>query len=523
MDILSNKTCVWVEKCYQKQQFFASKATTHLECQTYLSSCTLSNSGVGCVFTKCIADGYLCGWDGYQCVDKSCLTASNQLKTTSECQAYLEINNKLKIIIPQFVANNPIKVNEISIIMGCQDLPRNYRQRMSIENCEILRNGYPICLWNQTQIQQHQIHYHNLNLKIVSIFFLIIIVFQITIKIAKSQSCKNLVYQNFQLGSKIVGDCFWNGQECVDRICENLKLITHIDCNAYQLQCTVNNCKITSERKYCIWTGFVCRSATCFDASDSLFYDTDEECQNYASNEKCTTNQQIVQSIRYKLNVIRVYKIQQIKMILNGQQINVIQYNNQYHNHVQCQKDLKKCVKSLMMVVQIQIKLFNSLFCRLLIKNRIKIDILRQLKIRYITQASDVLFQIHNLLQIMINVKLTVLFAHIQVMVLDVKNIKIIVIYIQMINNTVQFQNKGNFIIKLKYFIKYQIIIIIQLINTLMVQNVYVFLFVLLLLEQQNEQCLSYKSGCTSNANGTVCQQKQARCIVKIILLQIHV
>ncbi|CAD8120354.1 unnamed protein product [Paramecium sonneborni] len=326
MDVLSNKACVWIDKCYQKQCVFASKATTHQECQAYLVSCTLSNSGLGCVplpiicqsitnANSCVkkANGQLCGWDGFQCINKSCSTASNSIKTTQECQQYL----------PQCVANNPIKMNGISVIMGCQDLFRNCRQRMSIENCEIQRNGYPICLWNATQNQCIEKSCQTASIQGTSNS-----VTQFTFQnclnylsdnscisnnnsdgcIQKQQSCRNLVYQNCQLGSKIIGDCYWNGLECVDRICENLRLTTHNDCNGQQIECTVNNqktgcqrlafqcsdysdyenCKLTSERKYCIWTGSVCRSATCFDAPDSLLFDTDEECSNYQSNEKCT-------------------------------------------------------------------------------------------------------------------------------------------------------------------------------------------------------------------------------------------
>ncbi|CAD8123740.1 unnamed protein product [Paramecium sonneborni] len=44
MNVLSNQACVWIEKCYQKQFDFASKATTHQECQIYKQSFKINNN-----------------------------------------------------------------------------------------------------------------------------------------------------------------------------------------------------------------------------------------------------------------------------------------------------------------------------------------------------------------------------------------------------------------------------------------------------------------------------------------------
>lgn len=47
---INNKVCIWKGKCYKKLCVLASSSiTTHTDCQNYHSSCTLSNTGLGCV------------------------------------------------------------------------------------------------------------------------------------------------------------------------------------------------------------------------------------------------------------------------------------------------------------------------------------------------------------------------------------------------------------------------------------------------------------------------------------------
>ncbi|CAD8109130.1 unnamed protein product [Paramecium primaurelia] len=327
---LNNKACIWKGKCYKKECVLASSASaTHTDCQTYDSSCTLSNTGAGCVPIplKCEAytiesacnvrlqvtngvKSYLpCGWNGSQCIDKACSTASRSFTTTDECDSYKS----------GCVANNPVN----GTISGCQDLPTTCAARRSTENCQISRNGLPTCLWNTATSACVEKTCATANVTTTPGF---LVAFNNTTCsgyltnscianntadncIPKPSSCNSLVSSNCQRGSKANGDCYWNGSSCVDRICTNITQTTHDNCQSALNTCTVNNartacqtlatactsygsaenCKFISNGKSCIWTGSACRNATCADASDNDSYDDDSECSDYPSpTETCT-------------------------------------------------------------------------------------------------------------------------------------------------------------------------------------------------------------------------------------------
>nr|AAS94225.1 surface antigen A [Paramecium tetraurelia] len=340
----SNRACIWKGKCYKKQCVLASSATTsHADCQTYSSGCTLSNTGSGCVTLplKCEAitieaacqmksNGQPCGWTGTQCIDKACSTASKTFSTTTQCQTHLS----------SCVANNPATVNGSVTIQGCQDLPTTCAGRKSSENCEITRSGFPTCLWvssSSTCVEKScttastvgttgalstgQFSFANCQ-NYISICTTTNAQGVCTATsypcisnnagdgcIAKPSSCSSLIQSNCQAGSKSTGDCYWNGAACVDKTCANIALTTHNSCNTTLNTCTVNNgatacqplatactsyttsenCKLTSANKKCVWTGLACRSATCADAPDDNTSDTDGECFNYQTpSETCT-------------------------------------------------------------------------------------------------------------------------------------------------------------------------------------------------------------------------------------------
>ncbi|CAD8183449.1 unnamed protein product [Paramecium pentaurelia] len=324
----SNRACIWKGKCYKKQCVLASSATTtHADCQTYHSTCTLSNSGTGCVPLplKCEAitieaacnlkaNGQPCGWNGSQCIDKACSTASKTFTTTSQCTGH----------ISTCVANNPVTVNGSLTIQGCQDLPTTCAARKSSENCEITRVGFPTCLWVSSSTSCVEKSCATAStvgttgaLSAGGFTFsgcqtyLNTCISNNTADgcIAKPSSCSSLVSSNCQNGSKASGDCYWNGSSCVDRTCANIIQTTHNSCNTTFNQCTVNNggtacqtlatactsystqenCKFTSTNKNCVWTGLACRNATCADAPDTTSYDSDTECLAYPTpSETCT-------------------------------------------------------------------------------------------------------------------------------------------------------------------------------------------------------------------------------------------
>ncbi|CAD8070415.1 unnamed protein product [Paramecium primaurelia] len=341
---INNKVCIWKGKCYKKLCVLASSSiTTHTDCQNYHSSCTLSNTGLGCVTLpiKCEAitiesachikiNGQQCGWNGSQCIDKSCSTASKAFSNTLQCQSY----------ISSCVANNPTIVNGSSTIQGCQDLPISCSARRASENCEILRSGFPTCLWVSTSSSCVEKSCATANLvgtsnaispgsfSVVNCSSYLTVCVKMDAQGAciqtqnpcisnntsdgcmnKPSSCNVLVQDNCTIGSTISGNCYWNGSNCVDKTCANIIKITHNECNSIFDQCTVNNgqtscqplqdqcsfysiqdnCIITSKNKKCLWTGIACRNATCADAPDTIAYDSDQECQGYpVPDDTCT-------------------------------------------------------------------------------------------------------------------------------------------------------------------------------------------------------------------------------------------
>ncbi|CAD8157933.1 unnamed protein product [Paramecium octaurelia] len=325
---LKYRACIWKPKCYQKQCVLASSTTiTHADCQAYHSSCTLSNSGSGCVLLplkceaitleaacKMKANKKPCGWNGSQCIRKACSTASKLFTTTVQCQEHL----------PNCVVNNPVNINGTWTFQGCQDLPNTCTARKSTENCEISRFGFPTCLWvastssciekscatatfSETTGALPEGGLTNFGCQ--AYLYTCILNNQANGCMAKPNSCSQLVVFNCLPGSKANGDCYWNGISCVDRICENIPQTSHSNCNNVFAQCTVNsartacqqlanscasylieeNCRITSTFKQCFWNGFYCKNATCADAPDFYAYDSDQDCFNYpTSTETCT-------------------------------------------------------------------------------------------------------------------------------------------------------------------------------------------------------------------------------------------
>ncbi|CAD8109110.1 unnamed protein product [Paramecium primaurelia] len=342
---LNNKACIWKGKCYKKECVLASSTSaTHADCQNYDSSCTLSNTGAGCVpiplkceaitiesacnvrlqVTNGVKSYQACGWNGSQCIDKACSTAPRTSSTTTECGNYKS----------GCVANNPVNGS----ISGCQDLPTTCAARRSIENCEISRTGLPTCLWNTTTstcVEKSCATASVAGLPGVLIAFSFnncqnylsvctatnaqgvctnnsrpcISNNDQTGCVVKPSSCSGLNSQNCQVGSKANGDCYWNGSNCVDRTCTNITQTTHIGCQNVLNTCTVNNgrtacqalatactsygsaenCVKIASGKSCIWTGSACRNATCADALDSDDFDDDSECSNYPTpSETCT-------------------------------------------------------------------------------------------------------------------------------------------------------------------------------------------------------------------------------------------
>ena len=57
-------------------------------------------------------------------------------------------------------------------------------------------------------------------------------------------------------------------------------------CSGYTIS---DQCVINSANKLCIWTGTVCRNATCYDADDTTSYNTNALCLAYkAVTDTCT-------------------------------------------------------------------------------------------------------------------------------------------------------------------------------------------------------------------------------------------
>ncbi|CAD8122235.1 unnamed protein product [Paramecium sonneborni] len=317
--------CIWNQRCIEKVCEFASKnIKTHQECQDYLNSCTLSNLGYGCmnIPLKCEAittkggcvkrvikpggSKLNCGWYEDKCIDKACVTAPLNLLNDYQCD-YYEKGCVIKYV----------KENQSIVAKGCQELSLTCEQRINFEQCIIQRIDYPVCIWipninvckikscltasieNSTgslkEFNLEQCHSYSSN----------------CIPNANNDGCINQQQFCYQLSKNncfhsLEGNCFFNQNSCVLKICKNINQYSHESCYSNLKTCTVNSnltgcqtlakqcyeyiskdqCQITITEQKCLWENNYCRELECMDVPQIQDFNSYNSCQNQSS--KCT-------------------------------------------------------------------------------------------------------------------------------------------------------------------------------------------------------------------------------------------
>ncbi|CAD8167505.1 unnamed protein product [Paramecium octaurelia] len=249
----NGNSCFWNgSSC---QDYICSNApasnTTHKECQSFQSTCTVNNEQKGCMEIASNCDAYqnksqctyasegLCVWSETICKDGDTNCESKQA-----CKLWLCEN--------------------ASSTYNTDSLCRQFKNECTVNNTD---NG---CIKRLESCSQYQ----------------------------KQQQCISVLDDSQK--------CFWNGTQCVDKTCGNAILSKYNDgsCSRYMPQCTAGNnqcihrtcntylteslCSKDYQNNKCNWSGH-CTKRTCENASDDL--STHSDCQQWL--EGCTIKQDL--------------------------------------------------------------------------------------------------------------------------------------------------------------------------------------------------------------------------------------
>ncbi|CAK59269.1 unnamed protein product (macronuclear) [Paramecium tetraurelia] len=317
------RTCSWRNKCIPKTcQSASQEIKTHEDCNAYLSSCTLSKTGKGCMSLplKCemieLEEGCRlrqsiglnstgkntkeCAWKNNKCQDKSCYTAPITRDSNIACQDYMKgcyVNNEKR---------------------GCWVLPE-CSQRALQETCEI-QNSFD-CVWDEGNSKC-------LVRNCVSTLFSID---RANYKTAQSCNQYRLNSSNCPKPDGI-GCCTLNdlGLGCMKKpdTCSQLK--------------TKDNCREKSlySDGDCLWTGDACVLKSC-SALNLKIYSLNYNHQNcyQTSYNSCTVNEDGTACISFKSSCSQYVPAEQCNIDSNGNECVIRQ--NQTTGIYSC--DLKKC------------------------------------------------------------------------------------------------------------------------------------------------------------------------------------
>ncbi|CAD8203698.1 unnamed protein product [Paramecium pentaurelia] len=312
---LNNKTCIFNEGCFKKYCALAPKYLQKFnDCQTYLSSCTVDNSGSGCMELPIICEAitrsegcYLtagrkeCGWYKGVCIEKSCQTASQALHSTFECSHYMV----------GCVVNNDLA--------GCMKPPNQCDQRQHQQNClyEQFEGLQPRCFWSQasyfyglcSDITCENAHlYFELSVTQYDCwdFYGLKCVLDNTSNrcLARPKYCYGLGVEACTWNRVLENDqnCYWNAELslCRDYSCSSitLQLYSHESCQQAMQQCTVNyngctdllncsqyvseyQCVLSKDYNKCIWFNQQCIDIPCNQEIQSEDFN---QCQSISKN-----------------------------------------------------------------------------------------------------------------------------------------------------------------------------------------------------------------------------------------------
>ncbi|CAK66069.1 unnamed protein product (macronuclear) [Paramecium tetraurelia] len=335
---LHNKLCVFNEGCFKKFCALAPKNLLNFnQCQSYLSSCTVDNSGSGCMELPITCNAitrregcYLtsgqqeCGWYNGECIDKSCQTAPPYLSSTFECNNYM---------VGCVVKNDRA---------GCMKPPNSCQQRELSQNCEYeqpqgLKHK---CFWGQDQylngicldIKCENVHL-SLGFQISqdacwNFFGLKCILDYSTYKcIIRPNSCLELGFQACTWSGVLEDgrNCYWDieSSSCRSYQCSSIsiQIYSHDLCNQIMQQCTVNyyeygctdllecsqygnrnQCVLSKDHIRCVWVDSKCIDIPCEQDTESWDF---QQCQNISKNcvptsKKCYIKKSRCEDIKQK-------------------------------------------------------------------------------------------------------------------------------------------------------------------------------------------------------------------------------
>ncbi|CAD8063273.1 unnamed protein product [Paramecium primaurelia] len=300
-----NKKCYQIQACKEIPVSYKTHQTCFEKGQQSLLKCTAKQGG-GCmdITQDCSGlqkegceinlEGKTCFWDGTSCKEYICENAPTSISTHFECQSFLstctlnaerkgcmEIAQECEIYIsePQCIQTKETICFWYSVT--CKDGDSNCQQKQECkswkcENAEPKYNSDTLCRQFKSECTVN-----NTNNGCIQ----------------RLQQCSE--YQTQQQCVSVLNDkqtCYWNGNKCVDKICDNAVLLKYNEtsCSRYMSQCTVGNnkcilktcntflsenlCSHDYQNNKCSWSGY-CTQKTCDNASDELI--THAECQQW--------------------------------------------------------------------------------------------------------------------------------------------------------------------------------------------------------------------------------------------------
>ncbi|CAD8087778.1 unnamed protein product [Paramecium primaurelia] len=268
--------CAWSGgRCYVKSCYTAaydSTRDTHVECQDYLSDCTVIDSGIGgCVplqdcatyisERQCVINNmYLpCGWDGIRCMNKSCQTAPKSYTQHEECQSYLN------------------ECTTVAIGNGCQ-FKNTYCEQYQTEKQCIITISNQSCYWN-TKTNSCEIRScqnapdTSITAELCEQHYQFCYTDYVYCRL---QKCSDLIYQTNDECKKYNSNCTSNGKTCIDRkLCSDVHVQESCNTDIHG-----NECQWNFRFSYCV-------NKSCTTSPE--YNITERDCQEYYPKGNCTT------------------------------------------------------------------------------------------------------------------------------------------------------------------------------------------------------------------------------------------
>ncbi|CAD8210868.1 unnamed protein product [Paramecium octaurelia] len=328
------KSCIWDQsKCKEKTCVNAPTTnSTHLQCNTYLPTCTVNDLLNGCqdipqlctllkTNNNCVVNqkGDTCYWNknSQKCEDKNCDNAPDQYTTNDQCLSWL--------------TSCTVKAAGV----GCQTKASDCVQYTTEIQCTLTFSGDP-CFWNQNKCLAKicdNAPDTYINHDQCSQFLSTCTVQQdLTGCESKKASCSNYQKED-QCVSLMDGSfCAFQDNVCIPRICSNASkdLTTDQACKRFspdcmikanQQGCILQECPNIATKEYCVqdyksnqcYYGSQCQMKTCENAPST--FKSDEECRAYLNS--CTVDDDFLGCKVRPLNCSDLNELQ-CKALTNG-------------------------------------------------------------------------------------------------------------------------------------------------------------------------------------------------------------